>query len=232
MADDEGVPKAGVERDSKGRPLQLFSPGPANPPPHLAGRGTHLAKLKRHVGDMMGTGVGGQPVFLFGSRGMGKTALLEEFERKPPYNADVRCVDPATGLNDIDNIPGILLSDSAKWKGFRESVKRAKRRLSANASIGLPGVAGIGFEFKGGMDDIACSERVKDSVIRKCAERPMVLVVDEAHMLERGAGRFFLNYAQAVVKKGPGFCWCWRGRRTFVPPSSGPGLRSSAAGMM
>ncbi len=178
---------------SDGRPWQIFASGPATPPPHLAGREKELQVLDDAVWNMMGkTGIGGQPILLFGPRGMGKTVLLEKFLKKPPCDADIRFTTPKTGLADIDNIPNILLSTPGSWK--------EKIPGRAGIKFSLPGVPGL--EMGWDMGDAASAEGIKHEIIKKCAARPMVLIVDEAHTLKGDAGAFFLNYMQSIAMKG------------------------------
>lgn len=187
-----------------GRPIQIFTPTIAAPPPHLAGRDGELGSLGLAVRDMLGTGVGGCPVLLFGPRGMGKTALLRKFEIDPPHGADVRRTTPSTGLADINNIPRIFLTARRDWRDY----------IPNRAGAGIPGVAGL--EFGWDMKEADSAERIKNAIIGKCAKRPKVLIVDEAHMLKREEGEFFLNYMQDIV----------RSARLLVVLAGTPNLRS------
>ncbi len=196
---------AKVKLGPDGRPVQIFSPGPASPPPFLAGRKEQGDEMKDAILDMLGSGSGGEPIFLFGPRGMGKTVLLEKFEMDSPHGADVRCITPSVALTDINNIPRILLSDRAQWGKWREALKKVKKSMPNKASVGVAGVANIGFEFNGNMKDADCAERIQSEIIMRCAERPMVLIVDEAHTLKGEAGCFFLNYVQDIIKAGARF---------------------------
>lgn len=187
-----------------GRPIQIFTPGIAGPPPHLAGRSSALDKLRRAVTKMKATKGGGQPILLFGPRGMGKTVLLEEFENdpEPMHGADVRYIVPSTALTDINNIPRMLLSDRGVWKNWREMVKAFRGKMPGKANLKIPGFADIEFDLKGSMDKIDYVEYTKNEIIRRCAEHPMVLIVDEAHTLTKETGAFFLNYIQGILKNG------------------------------
>lgn len=197
LRDDDGN-KLGPD----GRRRQIFTPGIASPPPHLAGREEHLARLREEAEDMMATGGGGQPILVFGPRGMGKTVLLEEFENNPPGGVDIRCFTPSTGLHDINSIPGIFLSGADAWSGWRRLVKKARAKTPEKAKVELPLIGAIGYEFKGDMNDAADAARIKIEVIKECAASPKVLIIDEAHTLTRETGRFFLNFAQSVIKSG------------------------------
>lgn len=197
---------------SDGRPWQIFASGPATTPPHLAGRDYELRVLGDAVWNMMGrTGVGGQPILLFGLRGMGKTVLLEEFQKTAPCDADVRITTPKTGLADIDNIPNILLSNPGSWKD--------KIPGKGEIKFSLPGVPGL--ELGWDMGDAASAEGIKDGIIKKCSDRPMVLIVDEAHTLKGDSGAYFLNYMQSIIMKG----------RLLLVLAGTPNLRSALAAL-
>ncbi len=189
-----------------GRRAQLFTPGIAGQPPLLAGREKELGDLKMAVYNMLGTGAGGRPILLFGPRGVGKTALLEKFEIDSPYGADIRCTTPSTGLADTNNIPRVLLSDQALWKKW----------IPSKGGIDIASVLGLNFEWN--LEEADSAELIKNRIISKCAEQPMVLIVDEAHMLRGQAGEFFLNYMQGILKKSA---------RLLVVLAGTPNLRSA-----
>lgn len=177
---------------SDGRPWQIYASGPAIPPPHLGGREEETRHLEDAVWEMMGRAEGGQPILLFGPRGVGKTVLLKEFQNNPPCNADVRITTPATGLADINNIPNILLSTPGSWKD--------KIPARGEFKFSLPHIAGL--EFGWDIENSATAEGIRWEIIKKCSIRPMVLIVDEAHTLKEGPGTFFLNYMQDIATDG------------------------------
>ncbi len=150
---------------------------------------------------MVAADAAGTPMFVFGPRGMGKTVLLEDFENEPPCNADVRCITPSTELTDINNIPKVLLSPQEGWRGWRAALKKLREKIPDAAHAGM-GTFNLGYEFKGDMNDAVRAHEIRSEIIMRCAKRPMVLIVDEAHMLTPDTGLFFLNYVQDIIKSG------------------------------
>ncbi len=192
-----GAPPVGPD----GRPVRVFSPGSANPPPFLAGRRKEKEKLREAVAGMIAARCGGTPMFLFGPRGMGKTVLLEDFENAPDCNADVRCITPSTELSDINNIPRVLLSTHDGWRGWRTALKNLREKIPHTVKVDV-GICNVGYSFEGDMNDAGRAREIESEIILRCAHRPMVLIVDEAHMLTPDTGLFFLNYVQRIIKSG------------------------------
>ncbi len=163
--------------------LGPFRPGPGSPPPYLAGR--------EEVQDLLGTRLavlanGAAPpneVLLYGPRGNGKTVLLlwlEEQARSHP------------GIDVVRLFPSIL-PDASRLADALRGGSWLERLTGAEA-----GWRGLTLRFAGrgpgSLDEV---------LRRRVRRRPLLAVVDEAHMLDIEVGRTLLNVSQFVGRTMP-----------------------------
>lgn len=173
---------------------RLFKPGPGKRPPVLAGRDDELAEI-REAAVMLPRG---QPpesdVVLIGPRGNGKTALLRTFERDfEGQSVDVVEILPAL-IPNVESLARHLLD-----KGTPSHVKPV-----AKARLGLGTIASV--EVGTTADVTVGADLVRslaDKVMKRCANRPMLVMVDEAHTLDPTVVKALLTVSQKVQSKGP-----------------------------
>ena len=163
-----------------------FRPGPGQTPPVLAGRESVQRTLLKAVHESREQGVGGSPIVLVGPRGNGKTVLMGWLMDQVENRMDV------AWLSSDDTASREDLARSLSARGVVERVK------TLSGKGGIPGVA---------TGDIARQDRVPVTVESALAERVsdngLLVMVDEAHVIEAEAGRTLLAAWQKVARNGP-----------------------------
>lgn len=172
--------------------IPLFAPGAGRPPPYLAGRD----REKRYMGRALHTLKSKRPatknIVMTGPRGCGKTALLHWFDRSAADSADVLWATPDR-LQDGGQLASLMVPESI-WE-------QIKGRISG---VGLPG--GLRFEMvRGAPGDSRITNVQEAAILRRCHAKPLILVVDEAHVLHLEVGRSLLNMTQNIQRLGAPF---------------------------
>ena len=168
-------------------PLNPFVPGDGQLPPHLAGRDAEQKALKGLLTYLRaGRGAPGVAV-LTAPRGNGKTALMRWFQReiearKPAV--DVIWMTPGT-IRDLDAL-ATELAPPGRFKGLSPD--------TLSLSIGL---GRAGWKLGGGFRSLA------RLLAARCRAQPLVLLLDEAHTLDRAVGQPLLNVSQEVRSEAP-----------------------------
>ena len=161
----------------------LFQPGDGGLPPYLAGREEEQALFRRRLDDLERGVAPPAEIALYGPRGNGKTALLFWIENLVGEREalEVVSLSPATAEDRGGFVEAIR--SRAWWRQllpekispFRLATWRAKRGRSS-----------------------------LETVLRKrVSKRPLVLLLDEAHTLDRESGRVLLNASQQVGRRFP-----------------------------
>ena len=167
-------------------PANPFRPGPGQAPPVLAGRENVQRTLLKAVRESREQGVGGSPIVLVGPRGNGKTVLMGWLMDRIGDRMD------AVWLSSDDTASREDLARSLSSRGVVERV----RTLSGRG--GIPGVAAGG---------AAQQDRMPVTVESALAERAsrdgLLVMVDEAHVIEAEAGRTLLAAWQKVARNAP-----------------------------
>ena len=128
-------------------------------------------------------------MIIYGPRGNGKTVLVESFRRACANNGipDAQFIDTyASSLSNLKAVHDTLLPVSVHGDLVRR-LKTAKsvKALSLQISLGDPKKL-----------------NVVDALAARLIDGPLVMAVDEAHMLPVEVGRELLNASQAVRKRG------------------------------
>ena len=167
-------------------PANPFRPGPGQTPPVLAGRENVQRTLLKAVRESREQGVGGSPIVLVGPRGNGKTVLMGWLMDQVGDHMGV------AWLSSDDTASREDLARSLSSRGVVERV----RTLSGKG--GIPGVAAGG---------AAQQDRMPVTVESALAERVtrdgLLVMVDEAHVIEAEAGRTLLAAWQKVARSAP-----------------------------
>lgn len=167
-------------------PANPFRPGPGQTPPVLAGRENVQRTLLKAVHESREQGVGGSPIVLVGPRGNGKTVLMGWLMDQVADRMDV------AWLSSDDTASREDLARSLSSHGVVERVK------TLSGKGGVPGVATGG---------VARQDRVPVTVESALAERVsgdgLLVMVDEAHVIESEAGRTLLAAWQKVARNRP-----------------------------
>lgn len=169
------------------RAANPFVPERGRIPPYLAGRETEQRKLLDLLAYLhIGQGAPRDAV-LSGPRGNGKTALLRWLRREAEASGkdfDVVWLTPGE-IPDLDRLATSLVPPS-RFTSLRPDT------LSLSAGIGR-----LGWELGGQ------SRSLTLLLTARCMRRPLVLLLDEAHMLEREVGRALLNASQIASSEAP-----------------------------
>lgn len=182
----------------------LYCPGSGVLPPVLAGREAESAALDAFRRKLLSGGSIPRDVVIYGPRGNGKTVLVESFRRACAGNGipDDRFIDTyAASLPSLDSLLQALLP-SGMGRGLARRLRGAKsvKALSVQVALGDPRIPAVA-----------------EMLATRVADGPLVMAVDEAHMLTAEVGRELLNASQAVRKRGLPF---------FLVLAGTPDLRS------
>ena len=158
--------------------LGPFRSGPGRLPPYLAGRGDEQATCRALLGELRSGRPPPREIVFYGPRGNGKTALLVwlQEEAVSSFGLDVVRLTPAAARTEAGLVERLL--PAAGWRRF------VPERLSAFGVTWRPG------ELRPPPLDVALAARAR--------KKPLVLMLDEAHTLEKEAGSALLNASQQV----------------------------------
>ena len=168
-------------------PANPFVPGWGQLPPYLAGRSAEQGALKDLLAYVRAGRGAPRDAVLSGPRGNGKTVLLRWFQKEieaANFPVDVVLLTPDE-FSSVDRLATAL----APPRGF------ASLRLRSFAPS-----LGIG---KRGRKLGAAPRSLAALLTVRCQRRPLVLLLDEAHTLDRGVGRALLNASQKVSAEAP-----------------------------
>ena len=168
------------------RDANPFVPGRGQLPPCLAGRSVEQNAL---FGLLAYLNVGrGSPrdVVLSGPRGNGKTVLLRWFqgEIEATDKVDTVWLTPSD-IGSLDEL-ATLLAPPRTFRSLRPDT------LSFSIGIGR-----LGWELGGRTGSLT------RLLVARCKQRPLVLLLDEAHTLDEDVGRALLNASQSVSAEAP-----------------------------
>ena len=155
----------------------------------LAGREAESAVLNAFRRKLLSGAPIPRDVVIYGPRGNGKTVLVESFRRACAHHGipDHRFIDTyASSLSSLDRLLQALLPSGA-GSDLARRLKDAKsvQALSVQVALGDPKVP-----------------TVAEALTARAADAPLIMAVDEAHMLTAEVGRELLNASQAVRKRG------------------------------
>ena len=168
-----------------------FSPGAGTTPPVLAGREREKAVITQALEDLREGFNPTSNIALIGPRGNGKTALLRWVgAHVDHYEGNIKCkaLNPACFSSHSDLVGA--LADQGMFATFISDAH--------SASINLLG-SGIGPS-----DQEAAEGLLRPVLDRRCSNKGLALLIDEAHTLNRNpdVARAFFNDAQALAGKG------------------------------
>ena len=181
-ADAVAAPGRGEET----RLIGPFRPGPGQLPPYLAGREEEQA-LFRGWGAAVAQGVRSlSPVILYGPRGNGKTALLAWMQQH------------------FDAVPGVDVVEMTSAE--IETPAQLAEQLLSSARLGALApeeLSLVGLTWRPGDDRPPLTAR--QTLTLRASKRPLILLLDEAHSLDRVVGRALLHAGQQVGRRYPFF---------------------------
>ena len=168
-------------------PANPFVPGRGQLPPYLAGRSIEQNALMGLLGYVNAGRGAPRDAVLSGPRGNGKTVLLRWFQKdieSDKSGAEVIALTP----DEFSSVDG-LATALAPPRRFASLVPD-----SLSLSIG---VGRLGWELGEAPGSLTAL------LTARCRERPLVLLLDEAHTLDPDIGRTLLNASQRVAAEAP-----------------------------
>ena len=176
-------------------PRTLFKPGAGGFPPYLAGRAAALDDLA-HLGDSLRAGEApSQDAVLYGPRGNGKTVLMREFLNRTGDVPDLQVIRLTP--DKIPDLPA-LCRNIVRERPGRSLIQRLKAVKRLDISPSETGLPGLGIEF----DTPAETRLLPEILDDRISEGPLVLALDEAHVLHPAIGQALLNVVQDMRDKG------------------------------
>ena len=179
----------------------LFRPRAGGMPFFLAGRKHEQEVLARMMGELRRGKAPAHDAAIQGPRGVGKTALLNWAKREGTKTA-------IRGARDLRVVllPSFALKTLPKL--FRATLGKSVVTGSTQA-VETEGGLGLGATRMGGKrvttstyDGMDEAEWV-EALVRSCHDKPLMLLVDEAHTLDLEVGTALLNASQAVRDEAP-----------------------------
>ncbi len=174
----------------KNQLLTLFTPGDgAGIPPYLAGREKEKQFFELAIYSLMEKHQGHQNMIVYGPRGNGKTSLLEKLSE---------CTRSEYG----DNLEILWATPSE----IRTSEKlehwiRSEGKPATPVVQDIQGKAGD-WVLEGSANlKIQRPDGIKAALRERCAANPLVLIVDEAHRLDKQVAEGLLNARQTVRRE-------------------------------
>ena len=185
--------------------INPFNPGDGIIPPELTGREKEQQELKSYFTRLQHKIAPSNNVIVCSPRGNGKTVLLRWFERfikeENAKNIDTLWLTP-------DEIPTteLLLDQLAKSDWRTKFAKDLQISLGATVSpeaLGLPlGAANLKLQT-GTAQQQKFRNLVAKELTARCAKKPLVVIIDEAHTLDIETGRTLLNASQKTRASAP-----------------------------
>ena len=160
-----------------------FRPGPGGLPPYLAGREEEQALFRLQLDELRRGIPPHTEIVLYGPRGNGKTALLFWLEElvKERSGAEVIRLTPSSFDGPKELIRAI--QHRPRWRVLIPK-KVASRRFTWSPDAPAPPL----FE---------------DALAKRVSRKPLILLLDEAHLLDTDTGRLLLNASQNVGRHLP-----------------------------
>ena len=174
-----------------------FTPGFGEVPPYLAGRVDQQVVFTKDLGKLS-AGKSPLAMVLYGPRGMGKTTLLSWFENEVEQSEAKE-----NPIRVVSVTPDRLKSSDSLWNALLPPPSLIKKGFNkikkVSAGVGLYGAtANAGVE----LSESSEGEFI-DTLIKRNKQRPLILLMDEAHKMDADLCNQLLNTYQTVRKEMP-----------------------------
>ncbi len=153
-------------------------------PPYLAGRETEQDILRKQLACLQAGEPPSGDVVLYGPRGNGKTVLLRWFKDECGQAVDVVSLTP-DDLPNVDVLATRLVPPS-----------KFKQLLPDNLVVGAGGSHAV-------WDLTSAHGSLTELLAARSRQRPLALLLDEAHTLSAEVGKLLLNASQEVRAGAP-----------------------------
>ena len=168
------------------RSVNPFVPGRGVLPPCLAGRDAEQRELMRLLAYLQAGRGAPRDAVVSGPRGNGKTVLLRWLQGEIEADGEIDVVwRTPSDLPALDALATALAPPD-----------RFQSLLPDKLSVSI-GVGRLGWELGGDPGTLT------DLLTLRCAHRPLVVLLDEAHTLDVAVGRALLNAGQSTAAAAP-----------------------------
>ena len=183
-------------------PPNPFQPGTGSYPPVLAGREAELSALHRLLRGLEAGTLNQMIHLLLGPRGLGKTVLLQAMESE----ASVR----------VEGVDVVRIS-AGDMPDFDELARLVEPHRSALRGVlgWVAGVSALGVRLQRPTDTGGTARNLPQALQRR-SQHPLLLTVDEAHVLAPKVCQTLLNAFQNLAARHAAHC-CW-----WAHPRSNP----------
>ena len=169
----------------------LFRTGAGMVPPYLAGRKQEQKLFQKCIRALKNRKPPGEDMIVYGPRGNGKTALLRYLEKETLQKEESKLViqwETPDVMRTLEELIVCLIADNKKiWEMIETtdltvSGPFIKSKTTLNMRRPLPAI--------------------KKIIRERCKEKPLILIIDEAHTLDPEVGYALLNASQMVSAEG------------------------------
>ena len=184
--------------------ISPFNPGDGAIPPELTGREKEQRELKSYFTRLQQKIAPSNNVIVCSPRGNGKTALLRWFERFIKED-NAKHIDTLWLTPDEIPTTELLLDQLARSDWRTKFAKDLQISLDATVSpeaLGLP-LGAANLKLHAGTAQQKFQNLVAKELTDRCARKPLVVIVDEAHTLDIETGRTLLNASQKTRAAAP-----------------------------
>ena len=165
----------------------LFSPGAGRVPPYLAGRKEEQKQFQQCIRALKNKKPPGEDMIVYGPRGNGKTALLRYLEKETLKKEGSKLViqwETPGEMRTLEELIVCLIADNKKiWEMIE----------TTDITVGGPFI-----KSKTTLNMRRPPPAIKKIIRERCKEKPLILIIDEAHTLNPEVGYALLNASQMV----------------------------------
>lgn len=171
-----------------------FQPGLGGLPPYLAGRESEQTTFREFVEELRQRKAVGTAVVLYGPRGNGKTALLRWMVHEIAEGNE-RTDEGEAGIETLWLTPPQIGTVTDLVEEVAQPSARERFQVER---VGVPGVVDVRVAAEGG-----AVRTLGRTLSGRVGQKPLVLLLDEAHNLDAEVGYALLNASQVVSGEAP-----------------------------
>ena len=174
-----------MRQSASGQERSPFVPGQGQIPPFLAGREAEQELVQTFLDELGEKSAPATDIFFYGPRGNGKTTLMQWARREAA----------ARKIETIAFYAAEIRSE--EWLVRQLSVRQLSVLPPWLRALSSVSALGIGVKVRD-----SARGRISDILARRARKRPILIAIDEAHILALEPGRALLNAAQELRGMG------------------------------